>query len=65
MLKKFLRNAKRGQAIVIIALMFVGLVAIIGLLTDGGMLLIEYARLKRGIDAAAIAAAQQFRKNFT
>lgn len=64
MIQKFFRNAKPGQAIVMIAVMLVGLIAIIGLLTDGGMLLIEYARLKRGIDAASIAAAQQFRKGF-
>lgn len=65
MIQKFFQNAKRGQAIVMIAVMLVGLIAIIGLLTDGGTLLIEYARLKRGIDSASIGAAQQFRKNFT
>jgi hypothetical protein len=43
----------------------VGLVAFVGLMTDGGVLLIEYGRLKRGIDAAAIASAQQFRRGFT
>jgi len=31
---------------------------------DGGMTLLEYARLKRGIDSASIAAASQFRKGF-
>jgi hypothetical protein len=62
---KKLRNADRGQAILLIALAMVGLVAFVGLMTDGGILLIEYGKLKRGIDAAAIASAQQFRRGFT
>lgn len=61
---KKLRTADRGQAILIIALAMVGLVAFVGMMTDGGVLFIEYAKLKRGIDAAAIAAAQQFRAGF-
>ena len=65
MIKKFLKKSERGQAIILIAAALVGLVAIVGLMTDGGILLIEYARLRRGIDAPSIAAAQQFRRNFT
>lgn len=65
MIKNTLKKSERGQAIILIAAALVGLVAIVGLMTDGGMLLIEYARLKRGIDAASVAAAQQFRKDFT
>lgn len=64
MIKKLLQKSERGQAIILIAFAFVGLIAMIGLMTDGGVLLIEYARLKRGIDAASVAAAQQFRKDF-
>ncbi|HNJ15409.1 MAG TPA: pilus assembly protein TadG-related protein, partial [Anaerolineales bacterium] len=64
MIKKLLKNSERGQAIILIAFAFVGLIAMVGLMTDGGVLLIEYARLKRGIDAASVAAAQQFRKDF-
>lgn len=63
--KKLLRKSERGQAIILIALAIVGLVSMVGLVTDGGILLIEYARLKRGIDAAAISAALQFRKGFS
>jgi hypothetical protein len=65
MIKKLFSKSERGQAIILVAFAIIGMVAIIGLMTDGGMLLIEYARLKRGIDAASIAAAQQFRKGFT
>ena len=63
MLKKFIKNSEKGQAIIMIAFGIIGLIAMVGLMTDGGMLLVEYARLKRGIDAAAVAAAQQFRKS--
>ena len=58
-------NAKKGQVIVFVALVMVGLIAIVGLMTDGGMLLIEYGKLKRATDAAAISASQQFRRGFT
>ena len=61
-LKKIHKSSERGQAIILIAASIVGLVAIVGLMVDGGILLIEYARLKRGIDSASIAAASQFRK---
>jgi hypothetical protein len=64
MSKRIRKFSERGQAIILVAAAIVGLVAIVGLMVDGGILLIEYARLKRGIDAASIAAASQFRKNF-
>lgn len=60
-IKNFLRKAERGQAIILIAFAFVGLVAMVGLVTDTGLLLIEYGKLKRSVDAAAIAAAQEYR----
>lgn len=52
---------ERGQAIILIAFAFVGIVAMVGLVTDVGLLLIEYGKLKRAVDAAAVAAAQEFR----
>lgn len=65
MIKQIIKKSERGQAIVLLAFAMVGLVAIVGLMTDTGILLIEYAKLKRGIDSAAIASAQQFRRDFT
>jgi Flp pilus assembly protein TadG len=58
---KFIKSAEKGQAIILIAFAFVGLVAMVGLVTDTGLLLIEYGKLKRSVDAAAIGAAQQYR----
>jgi hypothetical protein len=60
-LQKLIHKAERGQAIILIAFAIVGLVAMVGLVTDTGILLIEYGKLKRGVDAAAVAAAQQYR----
>lgn len=59
--QKFLKKSERGQAIVLIIFAFVGLVAMVGLVTDTGLVLIEYGKLKRSVDAAAIAAAQEYR----
>lgn len=61
---KRLVSAERGQAILLIALAMVALAAFVGLMTDVGVMFIEYGKLKRGIDAGAIAAAQQFRRDF-
>jgi hypothetical protein len=63
--KNLFRNSSRAQAIVLIAMAFAGLVGIVGLMTDGGMLLVEYARLKRAVDAASLGAAQQYRKDYS
>jgi len=60
-LKKTIRKAERGQIIIIIVFAFVGLVAMVGLVTDTGLALIEYGKLKKAIDAAAVAAAQEYR----
>lgn len=56
-----LKKSERGQAIILIAFAFIGLVAAVGLVTDTGLLMIEYGKLKRSVDAAAVAAAQEFR----
>jgi Flp pilus assembly protein TadG len=62
-LRKLFHRSERGQAIILIAFAIIGLVAMVGLVTDTGILLIEYGKLKRGVDAAAISAAQQYRLN--
>ncbi|MBI5962173.1 MAG: VWA domain-containing protein [Chloroflexi bacterium] len=60
-IQKLVHKTERGQAIILVAFAIIGLVAMVGLVTDTGILLIEYGKLKRGVDAAAVAAAQQFR----
>ncbi|TFH33328.1 MAG: hypothetical protein E4G99_11550, partial [Anaerolineales bacterium] len=56
---------ERGQAMVLIALAFVGLAAFIGLTVDAGILFIQIGHLRRAVDASSIAAANQFREGRT
>jgi Flp pilus assembly protein TadG len=56
---------ERGQVLVVVALAAVGIIAIIGLTIDVGLMFIGNARLRRAVDAAALAAALQYRQNTT
>lgn len=58
-------RAERGQAIVIIAMAMIGLLAFIGLTVDAGILFIGVGHLRRAVDAAALAASAQFREGRT
>lgn len=51
---------QRGQALILIALAFLGLVAFIGLTVDAGILFIQIGHLRRAVDAAGLAAASQY-----
>lgn len=51
------RCSERGQALIILALSFLALLAFVGLVTDIGAVYMTYTQLKRAIDAAAVAAA--------
>ncbi len=62
---KLSNSKERGQAIMLVAIALVGLIAIIGILVDGGVYLNEYSRLKRAVDAGAISAALQLREGYT
>jgi hypothetical protein len=65
---KYLRKRKdlqSGQAMVLIALAFVGLAAFIGLATDAGILFSSVGSLRRAVDAAALSASNQFREGQT
>ena len=56
---------QRGQALVLIALAFVGLASFIGLAVDSGILFTQIGHLRRAVDSAALAAANQFREGRT
>ena len=51
------RRRSEGQALVLIALTAVGMVAIVGLAIDGGLSFLEAQRIQRAADAAALAGA--------
>lgn len=63
-LKALSRKNEKGQSVVIIALVFVGLLAFIGLTVDMGILFISYGNLRRAVDSAALAAASQYREGY-
>ena len=56
---------QRGQALVLIAVAFVGLAAFIGLTVDAGILFSNIGHIRRATDAASLAAANQFREGRT
>ncbi len=45
----------------ITAVAFVAMLAFAGLVTDAGTLYLNFTRLKRGLDSAAVAAANEIR----
>lgn len=56
---------QRGQAVVITAIAFMAILAFAGLVTDAGALYLNFTRLKRGLDSAAVAAANQIKDSST
>jgi hypothetical protein len=61
---KPIQKKEKGQIIVILALVFIGLVAIVGLAIDMGYMYVSYSRLRRAVDGAALAATSQFREKY-
>jgi hypothetical protein len=56
-------HKSKGQAIVLIAFVFIGLIAFTGLVVDVASVLTRYSQLRRALDAAGIQAANQFRES--
>ena len=56
-------HKSKGQAIVLVALVFIGLIAFTGLVVDVASLLTRYSQLRRALDAAGVQAANQFRES--
>ena len=56
------RRAQRGQVLVIVVFAMIGLISAIGLVVDVGITFIQYGRLRRAVDAAALSASLQFRE---
>ncbi|RME08331.1 MAG: VWA domain-containing protein [Anaerolineae bacterium] len=50
-----------GQAVVLLTVAFFALLAFIGIVTDAGSLYVSYTQLKRAVDAAAVAAANNIK----
>jgi Putative Flp pilus-assembly TadE/G-like len=56
---------QRGQALILIALSFIGLAAFIGLAVDAGIVFIAIGHLRRAVDSAALSAANQYRSGMS
>jgi uncharacterized membrane protein len=56
-------DGERGQVLVLVALLLVGLVAVAGLVTDGGVVFTQRRDLQNIADGAALAGAMQVDEN--
>ncbi len=65
-LGRSLKNERleRGQVLVIVTLSVIVLTAIVGLAVDTGLLYLNHGKLRRAVDAAALAATAQFREGY-
>ena len=54
------QRTEKGQNLVIFALIFVGLIAVVALLIDGGFVLARRRTAQAAADAAALAAAEEY-----
>lgn len=54
-----LREEESGQAMILVVILMVGLIAVVGLVTDGGMVFTQRRDLQNVADAAAAAGASQ------
>ncbi len=61
---RLLQKREQGQILVIMGLIFIGLVAVIGLAIDLGLVFVAHSRLNRAVDAAALAATSEFKRNY-
>ena len=55
------QTSESGQAIILIAFIFIGLVAVVGITVDLGRYLAAQTQFRRAADAAALAGSAQFR----
>jgi Flp pilus assembly protein TadG len=62
--KKKISHMERGQVLVLVAGAAIGIIAVIGLTLDVGLMFIGNARLRRAVDAAALSSALQFREGY-
>ena len=58
-LSRWLQENESGQSLIIIAFAFIGMVAIVGLAIDLGIMYVEKTRLGQAVDAAALAGAHE------
>jgi len=58
-----IQRSQSGQALIILALGFIGLLGFVGLVTDVSIMLVRHNQLVRAVDSAALNAANQMRSD--
>ncbi len=58
-----IQRSQSGQALIILALGFIGLLSFVGLVTDVSIMLVRHNQLVRAVDSAALNAANQMRSD--
>jgi len=62
-LKRRLNKLETGQSLVLLAIAFVALIALVGITTDVSLMFVRFTQLSRAVDSASIAAANQLRQD--
>jgi hypothetical protein len=57
-----MKNKNRGQVLVIFAVSLIALLLFLGLAIDTGQVYVTYGQLKRAVDAASVASANNFKR---
>lgn len=57
-------RSERGQVLVVVTIAMIALIAFVGLTVDVGLLYVQHGKLRRAVDAAALAASSEFRKGY-
>lgn len=61
--KHQVQRRQQGQSIIILAIGFIMLVTFVGITTDISLMFVRYSALRRAVDSASIAAANQLRQD--
>jgi len=64
-INRIFHKKEKGQILIVLGFMLVGLIAIVGLALDLGTMYVQYSRLRRAVDAAALSASSHFRQGYT
>lgn len=56
------RSGQRGQTLIIFTFALIGMLAFVGLVTDGALVFVHQGHLQRAVDAGAVIAANQYRE---
>ena len=65
LIRRLSERSDRAQVLVVFAVSLLALIFFIGLAVDAGAIYVTYGQLKRAVDSASVAAANDFKKGYT